>query len=147
MKHIKLFENFIEDPADKLTGNDLIVYNIVNNLTEDLFELEWFEKWSTRNRVDPIITSIVDQNKGGGTHDFPENKQFYIFLNDREGGKGYAELEAGIESNGYNKLTFIEPGQSSHGSPASYGETIYSYDRKTGEVKFDENFFKYLLNK
>ena len=151
MKHIKLFEAFgegskmvgSESPYDKLYGDNKIVFDIVDGLCESLFEFEFFERYSTKNRFDPIITCIIDQNKGGGPHDFPEDKQFYIFVNNVDG-VGYVEVESGIDDYNFSARN-AEP--SSHGYPASYGKDIYTYDRKTGEVTYDENFFKHLISK
>lgn len=137
----KLNENFDDS---NLSGDDKKIYDAVNNMCDDLFEYEFFERWSTINRIDPIITSIIDQNKNGGTGDFPEDKQFFVFINNRDG-NGYKELEAGIEYNGYNNLKFVNPEQSSHGWPASYGKEMYSFDRKTGKMEYDREFFKYIL--
>ncbi len=147
MKHIKLFENFVKDdkhlstfdPAD-LAGDDKKVYEAVESLCESLFKFEFFEKWSTTQRIDPIITEIIDQNKGGGPHDFPKEKQFYIFVNNFNG-KGYKEIEGSIEVYGNSQIEVVKAEPSSHGYPASYGKSIYSYDRKTGKLEFDKEFF------
>lgn len=145
MKNLKLYEDYRPhaDYGSHLTGDDKKVFDAVEQFGEEFFNHEWFERRSDRSRIDPMITSIIDQNKGGGTHDFPPDKQYFVFFNNRDG-KGYIEVETGIDMGG-GRLVPVNPDGSSHGWPASYGEEMYSYDRKTGEIKYDREFFRWIL--
>jgi hypothetical protein len=143
MKYIKIFEEYIESIGDKLTGDDKKVFDVVNELCESFYNFEFFDKSAFRQRIDPIITGIIDQNQNNQAKKFPNDKQFYIFINNGADGKGYIEIETGISNSGKFIAENAEP--SSHGHPASYGKEIYSYDRKTGKVTFDKDFFSFVL--
>lgn len=152
MKYVKLFENFLEEnqselfDVELLQGNDKIVFDAVDMLLEDIRRKNALisnrmDSW----RMEPIITDITDQNQDGGPRDFPEDKRYFIFVNNFLGAS-YIEVETGIELE-RNMLYAYKPDFSSHGRPASYGKSVYSYNRKTGNIKYDADFFKFFLNK
>ena len=166
MKYLKLFEELNEepqgeevgmrikgkgpDPWNDLKGDDLKVFEAADALLSEFDKEEWFEKSCYRQKMEPIITCIIDQKRSlqGGKRDSKDlSKDFYIFVNNWVG-KGYIEIEANISSDyGSSKFHATGVDQSSHGYPASYGYTVYEYNRKTGEITYDKEFFKVFLRK
>lgn len=154
MKRIKLFEDFNEeqrpvkrpehentfDPAE-LTGDDKKVFEAVETLCQTFYSYDNISQSFERKEMEPIITTIIDQTARG--HKFPRDKQYFVFVNNFSG-KGYVEIECGIDRGG-NELYTENAELSSHGYPASYGEDVYTFDTRTGEIKYDKEFFKYLL--
>jgi hypothetical protein len=135
------------NPLKHLQGNDLKVFKFVTyEMGEQFYDYDWFSRSCERQRMDPIITCIIDQqlNQWGGPSCLkPEcrlEKELFVFLNNQDG-KGYIEIEMDLTSGGYP--TNVEP--SSHGWPASYGFEVYSYDMKKCEVKYCEKFFRFLI--
>ena len=105
--------------------------------------MEVINNWSNINRVEAIITTIIDQRFYG--HDF--EKQYYIFIKGYGKDKNkYLEIEADINFyGGYDDIKFYNVGYSSHGSPASYGKEIYSSDSFRKNIKYTEEITKNIL--
>lgn len=153
MKNIKKFENFepskpYSDPGynvDNLNGKNREVYEHTENIIGELYNYDFFERWCERNRVDPIITSIIDQNAtwaNDNPNRFPNERKYYVFINNYNG-KEYIELEINFEyykGEGRYSINVTDADISNHGYPGSYGKTIYSFN-KNGEMEFDEDFW------
>ena len=144
-KSLKINENIgtpkAFDPYTDLSGDDRKVFDAVETMCGEFDKTPEISGMFDSNRIEPIITEIIDQTARG--HEFPYDKRYYVFVNNYSG-KGYVEIECGIDPNG-GELNPVNPAQSSHGYPASYGESVYSYDRKTGAISYDSKFFRFVL--
>jgi hypothetical protein len=130
------------DPYRTLKGNDLRIFEVVANMCEGFYSNPDIERAFTRKEMEPIVTTIIDQTARG--HDFPKNKQYFVFVNNAFG-RGYVEVECGLDRVNNDLLEAVEPEHSDHGFPASYGKDIYTYDLKTGAIKYDVDFFRQYL--
>ena len=160
MQHLATFQDFINenepvksedhkkypDPWQTLKGDDLKVFEAVERMVSDIKD-DWFEKTLERLRLEPICTEIMDQRRhvAGGPRRPKEDfdADYYVFINNFYG-KGYIELELDLDTGG-DGLWPTNVQQSSHGYPASYGYTVYSYDRSKCEVNYDKDFFRHVL--
>ena len=101
LQNIRSFESFINeaapevqpksghdlpDPWSDLKGNDLKVFEMVEQLMSSLTTFENIESALDRKKMEPLITSIVAQrkfiNSGWKSPDYHKSdKEFYIFVN------------------------------------------------------------------
>ena len=152
MKNLKTFESFLAqaggsheypDPEQVLEGDDLKVWNVISSLSDYIWDIEDIQSSLHSQRMEPIITTIIDQtkNSSGSSRSNNTGPTYYMMINNYGNTKGYVEIETDLQLDG-DSISFENATRSSHGYPASYGYTVFEYNKKTGEISWDEDFFE-----
>jgi hypothetical protein len=155
MKNLKTYESFLAqaggdyeypDPEEVLEGDDLKVWKVISRLSDDIWDIEDIQSSLHSQRMEPIITTIIDQTKNslGYKRSNEPGPTYYIMINNYGDNKGYVEIETELNTDSYN-ISFENAQRSSHGYPASYGYTVFEYNKKTGKISWDKDFFQHFI--